>query len=223
MNLKKILQIGEKLEVYCDENDMCPKYYSMLQDIIDENDIIITIPMSNKTQATLILGQEVEITFFRDEAKFIFRARVIEHLKNENVDLLKLNRISPITRIQRRNYYRLKITLPIFIRLLNYYSNQDPNLEGWLKAYTLNLSGGGVKISFDRNLEEESLLECKLKINDEDLILKGKVVRCQLVEKDPIIRYEIGIAFIDITEYQRDLIIRFIFEEQRKLRKKGFI
>ena len=87
----------------------------------------------------------------------------------------------------------------------------------------MDISGGGVRILLDRNIEKGSLLECKLKINDEDLLLKGEVVRSQLIQQYPITKYEIGISFVDITEYQRDQIIGFIFEEQRKLRRKGFI
>lgn len=226
MSLKKILQVGEKIEVcYQGENIDSEKRncYSMVQDIVGQDEIIITAPMLQGNQMILSIGQKVEIIFFREKGQFIFEAEVIDRFKKENINLLKLNVVSSIKRIQRRNYYRLKITLPIYIRSLTDGSEENQNSEKWFKAYTLDISGGGVKISIDRSLEKGSLLECKLKINDEDLVLKGKVVRCQLAETDPIIRYEIGMSFVDITEYQRDLIIRFIFEEQRKLRKKGFI
>lgn len=226
MNLKKMLQIGEKIEVRYYEGAIDSEKrscYSMIQDIISQDELVITIPMVKGNQIILPLGQEVEIVFFRDEGQYIFKAKIEKRFKKENVDLLKLNRISSIKRIQRRNYYRLNITLPISIKLLTDKDKQSQNFKEWLKTYTMDISGGGVRILLDRNIEKGSLLECKLKINDEDLLLKGEVVRSQLIQQYPITKYEIGISFVDITEYQRDQIIGFIFEEQRKLRRKGFI
>ncbi len=226
MNLKKMLQIGEKIEVRYYEGAIDSEKrscYSMIQDMISQDELVITIPMVKGNQIILPLGQEVEIVFFRDEGQYIFKAKIEKRFKKENVDLLKLNRISSIKRIQRRNYYRLNITLPISIKLLTDKDKQSQNFKEWLKTYTMDISGGGVRILLDRNIEKGSLLECKLKINDEDLLLKGEVVRSQLIQQYPITKYEIGISFVDITEYQRDQIIGFIFEEQRKLRRKGFI
>lgn len=221
-----MLQIGEKIEVRYYEGAIDSEKrscYSMIQDIISQDELVITIPMVKGNQIILPLGQEVEIVFFRDEGQYIFKAKIEKRFKKENVDLLKLNRISSIKRIQRRNYYRLNITLPISIKLLTDKDKQSQNFKEWLKTYTMDISGGGVRILLDRNIEKGSLLECKLKINDEDLLLKGEVVRSQLIQQYPITKYEIGISFVDITEYQRDQIIGFIFEEQRKLRRKGFI
>lgn len=221
-----MLQIGEKIEVRYYEGAIDSEKrscYSMIQDMISQDELVITIPMVKGNQIILPLGQEVEIVFFRDEGQYIFKAKIEKRFKKENVDLLKLNRISSIKRIQRRNYYRLNITLPISIKLLTDKDKQSQNFKEWLKTYTMDISGGGVRILLDRNIEKGSLLECKLKINDEDLLLKGEVVRSQLIQQYPITKYEIGISFVDITEYQRDQIIGFIFEEQRKLRRKGFI
>ena len=209
-----MLQIGEKIEVRYYEGAIDSEKrscYSMIQDMISQDELVITIPMVKGNQIILPLGQEVEIVFFRDEGQYIFKAKIEKRFKKENVDLLKLNRISSIKRIQRRNYYRLNITLPISIKLLTDKDKQSQNFKEWLKTYTMDISGGGVRILLDRNIEKGSLL------------LKGEVVRSQLIQQYPITKYEIGISFVDITEYQRDQIIGFIFEEQRKLRRKGFI
>ena len=144
-----------------------------------------------------------------------------ERFKTDGLNLVKVSRISPVNRLQRRNYYRLKITLPIYVRILTNDPDKEP--DSWLEAYTLNLSGGGAKISVNRSIDKGTLIECLLRIKDQDLILRGEVLRCQLAQDDVISRYEIGIFFKDITEYQRDEIIKFIFEQQRKLRKKGLI
>jgi len=224
MDLSEMLVIGEKIDVrYKGKNEtetekLC---YSMVQDIVSQDEIIITMPMLEGVQIILEPEQEIEIDFFREEGCYSFKARVDERFKTDGLNLVKVSRISPVNRLQRRNYYRLKITLPIYVRILTNDPDKEP--DSWLEAYTLNLSGGGAKISVNRSIDKGTLIECLLRIKDQDLILRGEVLRCQLAQDDVISRYEIGIFFKDITEYQRDEIIKFIFEQQRKLRKKGLI
>ena len=42
-------------------------------------------------------------------------------------------------------------------------------------------------------------------------------------EDDELNRFMYGVAFDKIAELERNIIMRFIFEEQRKLAKKGLI
>lgn len=221
MGLDNVLQIGEKIEVrYRGDRANSKKEisYSMVQDVKSGDEIVISLPMLKGMTILLELGQEVEIIYYRDDGCFIFAAKVVEQFSVASASLIRLKKISSVKRLQRRNYFRLKVTLPIYIRELKEDPDQDPG--PWLKAYTLNLSGGGARISSNEKLDKGALLECRLELNEEEVILNGKVVRSQLVEDDPIVRYEIGLSFIDIAESDRDSIIKFIFQEQRKLRKK---
>jgi c-di-GMP-binding flagellar brake protein YcgR len=64
-------------------------------------------------------------------------------------------------------------------------------------------------------------VEGKLLLN-QDILFIGRVVRVINIHDRGKYNYEIGIEFDDISNMNRERIIGYIFEEQRKLLRKGW-
>lgn len=224
MTDKKMIALGEKVEIITNFADRREKvYFSMIQDILDEDTFVINLPMSKRERAFLYIGQEVAVNYFRCHGQYYFLAMVIERYEKENVYYFKLKKISDIHRLQRRNYFRLAKTIPIKIDILD--QDNKTNIET-INGYTFNICGGGVGVIVQQDLPVNTNVKCtfELKLGDniDKFSTKAKVVRCNHID-DQEDKFEVGICFEDMPEQQRDEIIKFIFNEQRRLRKRGLI
>jgi len=222
MLVKEVINIGEKIEVVLQERtDGDPKAcFSMVQDVPQDDELLITMPMLRGEPVVLSIGQRVKINFFRERGQFYFEAEVIDRQRTETVHLIRVKQTSPIHRLQRRSFYRLKIKLPILFRLID---ENESGSSGYIKAYTADISGGGMKLLTNENLQPGQQIECRISIGEEDLLdLNGLVVRVvPCVEGNH--KFEVGIKFVNIFESDRDRLIRFIFQQQRWLKARGFL
>lgn len=223
MLVKEVINIGEKIEVVIQERlDADSKTcFSMVQDVPQDDELLITLPMLKGQPVPLGIGQTVRINFFRDRGRFSFEAKVIERQSTEAVRLIRLKQISPMHRLQRRNFYRLKINLPVLFRLIE--QDSEPDRQGYIKAYTADISGGGLRLLTNEDLKPGQQVECRISIEDSNFLeLKGLVVRVATCVEGNY-KFEVGVKFIDILESERDKLIQFIFQQQRKLKAKGLI
>ncbi|MFO7294587.1 MAG: PilZ domain-containing protein [Clostridia bacterium] len=223
MLIKDAINVGEKIEVVVRGRlNADPKTcFSMVQDVPQDDELLITMPTIKGEPVVLAIGQRVTVNFFRERGQFYFEAEVMDRQQTEAIQLIRLKRVSPIHRIQRRNFYRLKINLPVLFRLAEQGNQADG--ANYIKAYTVDVSGGGMRLLTDEELKPGQQLECRLSIGEKDFLeLKGLVIRVGPCVEGHY-RFEAGIKFVDILESERDRLIRFIFQQQRRLKAKGLI
>lgn len=223
MVVKGVINIGEKIEVVVQErlNADEKACFSMIQDVPQDDELWITMPMLKGEPVVLSIGQRVRINFFRERGKFYFDAEVIDRERTDTVHLIRLKQVSPIHRLQRRNFYRLKINLPVGFQVIK--EDSDQGEVNYVKAYTADISGGGMRLLTDEKLEPGQQLKCRIPLGEKDFLeLKGLVVRVvPCVEGN--YKFEVGVKFVDILEVEQDRLIRFIFQQQRRLKAKGLI
>ena len=86
---------------------------------------------------------------------------------------------------------------------------------------TNDLSGGGIKITFNRGLKEGTRVELSFELERGEVInALGEIVRTEKVGEGND-RYWLAIKFTDILESDRNKIVKFVFKKQVELRKKG--
>lgn len=106
------------------------------------------------------------------------------------------------------------------IKSFNDETNRDIPFR---ETITSDLSGGGMRLLLNEKLEPGTYLECQLFTGtDRNIRFFGKVVRFEYTGSGGKYRYAAGIAYADIDEKEREEVIKYIFEEQRKLLKKGW-
>mgnify|MGYP002508601911 CR=1 FL=1 len=91
-------------------------------------------------------------------------------------------------------------------------------------ATITDISGGGARFNSSNMHKQNSLLYLRIPIeqNGEKKIfeLKGEVVTSGILPKRTDY-YETRIKFVDIDRNEREQIVRFIFEQERKMLRNG--
>lgn len=211
------LQAGEKIELLLkrDNDKYTEVYFSKIEDVIDSKTYAISRPVSGGRYTYLSLGQEIGVAYFREDAEYVFDARVIERIKYGETVSAVISVISERRKLQRRNYYRLGIMIPVMLE----YKHMGITVVN--KLDTADISGGGIRLISPENINIGQEVTMSIAIPGvEGNLIKGRVVRSIHSERNKK-RYDIGVEFLDIHPRIRQLIIQYIFAKQRELLKKG--
>ncbi|MFP4198007.1 MAG: flagellar brake protein [Halanaerobium sp.] len=210
----KQLEINQKLEIEVLTGSYQGNYLSKVADFRDQG-IIITGLYREGAPLPIRLNQPINVYYTTDRAAYKFKSKVLKRT-NKPIPLLLIEPADSVIRIQRRDYFRLDVTGKIDV----YKEVDDKNYPKKIsEASLLDISGGGVQMQLKKKIKkgEEILIALKNILAPKELI-KSKVVRTHK-ENDELYNY--GVQFIEIEEEQRETIIQWIFEYQRKNRQKG--
>lgn len=221
MSILSRLKVGERLNVERYEGNINMDKKSMLNaQLIDltKNYAYISVPAYRGQRYPLYRGQKISISYYRDAGEYQFYGEVIKETDN-NILAYAIRPISELSKIQRRNYYRLPIAINVYIE------KKQASGRGKIECITKDISGGGIRAVCDENIEEGQGVRIELFLDEDDkdfgITIDGVVVRN--IRDRVTNSYELGIMFEKITQANEDKIHAFIFEKQRLLRKKGLI
>ena len=146
--------------------------------------------------------------------------------------ILVLDLTSQLQKLQRREYYRFSCALELKSRLCSpeeiqayemnrrYMVDNDSALQ---RSVVVDISGGGLRFVANFRYDEGSTIYCSYRLpgnnNDKEYEMICNVLKVQELESRPGL-FEHRIQYIYIDETSREDIIHFIFEEERKIRKK---
>lgn len=236
----KDLKIGAKLEIHLIDKfgkNAGYNYTSLLLDIVDESNIIIAYPMRKSRLVFIPTESRVEIVLsHKNHGLLVFEGTVTARSDKENLAALHIKVDTELQRIQRRQYFRLICYLDVAYRLLD-----DKNIENgrelannnkqqknedlkYKKAVSSDLSGSGICIVTDEKLSVGSNIEVLISLDGRTSVKAiCRVIRSLMDENNSKTRYKTGMHFVEISKHDRDLIIKYLFNLQRELIKKGFL
>lgn len=219
-DFKKHLIIGQKIQLELAINNETRQYLSQIEGYSNDDTIEILTPISQNRLVYLPNDTTLKVIIFKGDAVFDFKAKVIEK-KLGTIPTVKLQIVSGLNKTQRRNYFRLKVIKDMEARLVE---NLKENKFGEkFKGNMLDISAGGVLMIASKELQEGDIVEFALPLSSgKNIILFGKIVRKSYTVNAKY-KYEYGLQFENISEFERNEITKYIFEEQRKMIKKGLI
>lgn len=210
--------IGNRIEIAF-LNTMPAKdiYISQFTEFKDDNHIIISTPIKGGNVLKVDFETRLFVYFIFKYDLYRFKAKVVNKFKKNDIYYLEIEMIESFENIQRREFYRFKTVLDIEIERFEH------DLKETFKCNVNDLSGGGICATTNKLLKLSETVNGTLFLKDGNkIIFKGKVVRVsELLGKLPGNQY--GIRYLDITNKDREIIIKYIFYEELKLRKKGLI
>ena len=224
--LSKYVKPGNKVEIqavehvkYVDGGDRKKVYSSMVSDILSDDQLEILMPMEKSKLILLPVNAEYDVYFYTEAGLYQCFVKVIDRYKQNNQFILCLELTSNLRKFQRREYYRLGCALEMNARPLEKeeikaIQNDDTYLVPGLplkRSVIVDISGGGIRFVGDYCYEPDSLICCKY-----NLATDGK--SRELPDRPGL--YEHRAQYIHIDTAEREEIIRFIFEEERKHRKR---
>lgn len=116
----------------------------------------------------------------------------------------------PSPEIDRREYYRITVTLPICLQ------TQTDATEGTLIEKSVNLSAGGIGLVVNRPFQPNDILSCTLLLAEQVPFKSSiEVVRVDSLPYPPD-TYRLHARFIEMTRENRELLVRHILQFQRE-------
>lgn len=221
-----MLEIGTKIYLVHKSNDEEGDKKEQLRcrfvDREDDESILVDYPINEvteKQQLFLLEGERFLATFIgKDGAVYEFDTEIIAR-KRTNVPMLQLEDPGKehYRRIQRRDYVRVEAVLDVVVHPL--HREKVP-----FQTVLVDISGGGCKIVWpkekDVSLGENYRLELvlPLKPKEERIEIIGEVVRVNAPQTDSD-KKRVSFKFIEISEGDRQKIIKFCFDRQLVMRK----
>ena len=204
-------------------------YSSQVLDFPGVNIVRVSMPVHEGRLVPLSIGDEYACCFYTTKGLYSSKTVVINRAKEGNLFIADMELKTPLKKIQRREYYRFKCHIPVKYRILSekelvQYSKKELQLEEvkdyeWKNGVITDLSGGGIK--FVASVQEQPASELQLVFNlydgDEScyMLLNGYLITSYRSERNTKI-YEHRVKFTKIEPKQREKIIGYIFEEERK-------
>ncbi|MDK2917408.1 MAG: hypothetical protein PWQ37_141 [Candidatus Petromonas sp.] len=217
-NVSSLVKAGNRIEIEIEEAGSSIRMKSDVIKVTGNNTIAVSSPIYKGKIYPISNGSKISIIFYKkNTGKFYFLGEVVKRDHKNNLSILYIKKISDIFRLQRRSYFRLSIVLNLNIDIV-----ENGTVIKSIPAISKDISGGGLRIICKEKVKEGTLVSCNIPIDDEQVKITGKIVRCEAIP-DSINKHDIGIEFVSIDEKIRTKIISFIFDKQRKLIKKGLI
>lgn len=214
MDYRKILIPGLSVDLVIPEGDLAGQYKTHL-DEVGEKILSVFAPMSQGQVVPLREGTRAKIIFWDDVAAYAVETVIIQRIAVP-VPVLVLELPSDIRRVQRRNFVRVPAFYPVTFR-----SVDRKGLSDTKKGTMLDLSGGGMRFQTGESVEMGAILLAYLDLPSGPMQSSARVCRVDKVPDSK--QYSISVDFYQITERERDRIIRCVFDLQRSMRKKGLV
>ena len=207
-------------------------YVSRVLDILSEDSLEIEMPIEQSKLILLPIDSEYDVVFYGETGLYQCYARIVDRYKSNNVYILVLELTSDLRKFQRREYYRYSCAIEMSTRVLTEEEIQaiekkEPyELKLGLPLQTniiVDISGGGIRFTSEEKYETGSLLYCTYPLvvrgERKQYEVLGKILSVKKIENKPGV-LEYRMEYFNLNVNIREEIIRFIFEEERKSRKK---
>ncbi len=210
------IQLGDKVELLTelDEDGNQEHYFSSVQEMVD-GELLITAPIIQGRIEPLELFRTYGMCVYTFRGLYRCEIEVVSREKRSNLFLLTIRLKSDLVKYQRRQYYRMDCILQ--------FSFKGADTDEWYKAVILDISGGGIRFYTTKELKVDDSIfnHIMLDINEKqnNLFLGGKVVNVERHDRGREVQFEVREAFDSIEENDRETIIKYIFDEERRRRR----
>ncbi len=237
--LTRLLSPGDKIDIRGVERlrgdgpeDNKKIYYSQVHDILSSDRMEIVMPTEQTKLVLLPVDGVYDLVIYTQGIIYQCFARIVDRYKSNNMYLLAVELTSNIRKYQRREFYRFSCALEMSVRLLDedetnsVEQNEKTELKRELpagKAVIVDISGGGLRFISSTLYEADSLVYCKYNLFISGALkefnIAGKILNVKPMENRKGV-YEHRVKYIGLEVEKREEIIRYIFQEERKNRKK---
>jgi c-di-GMP-binding flagellar brake protein YcgR len=209
------IAINDLLQVQLTEDQNSATHHSRINDI-SEGKLIIAWPTHGGMRLIVHRDQILLFHFLRDDVPHEFTG-LVDEMNATGIPQLTIIPSSPITRIQRRQNFRIKCMLPVEITgsWTNPPNESVPSSS--IRTTTTDLSASGISIRYSKLIPENSLVEVKLALPDNAPAIR---IPCRVVYSDSPaesqLLYRTGLRFLAISESERARIVRHVYRSQLK-------
>ncbi len=211
-------------------------YISSVFGITKQQEIIFHIPTRKGHIVTIPMNVPFNAVFNTKHGMFQLTGEITKRGKLENFPVYVFEPSTTLSKVQRRDYYRFQCYIPIKVlpipedvALLPNMELIEDDLEKYGNTYgipvsgnILDISGGGAKFHANADVVTDRYMYVSFKLICYTLNTTINVIarRVKSEYKENLNIYEHRIEFLFKEPEDRETIIKYIFDEERRLRKK---
>jgi c-di-GMP-binding flagellar brake protein YcgR len=205
-------------------------------DVNNNGNMVIDMPMYKGKIILLSVGTRYEMIFYTRNGLYRGVGQVTDRYKDGKFFMVRMELKTKLTKFQRREYFRLQCILSVDGWELSRdealtISNDelakritDPEIVATMaNGIIVDISGGGIRFISERRHEEDDCMIIRTQLQneslDQELLVLVSVVSCRKASPN-MERYETRAEFMHLGKSLRETIIKYIFDEDRKIRKK---
>lgn len=219
-------------------------YVSQLIDLADTDVIHIATPIVSSTPIILNVGENYRLCFYSAKGLFKCDCIILKNQRENNLLIAVVRITTALVKYQRRQYYRLECIHDIEYRIItreeeiletrlkaNDYIDEEEVKKSrkrllilkdiWFPGTIKDISGGGIRFTSAAVHEKSDKLQIKLDLPI-GAGIKNMLVTAVIITTERVINrvglYEYRVEFSDISKRDREDLIKYIFEEERKRR-----
>lgn len=216
-----MLKIGDSLTLELRYSDKQEKYRCKLVERKNQY-LYIDYPIGMETNRTAFLldGTQVKCSFVdQDGSVYLFETEVLGRVK-ENIPMLIL--MFPgeeqLIKIQRRQFVRIEISVDVAIHPV--HQEFKP-----FTTVTDDISAGGAAILAPNNIDFKNGQElyCWIVLPMQNgeyhyFKFKSRMIRSKNLDET---QNKVSLQFLETNSHERQILLRFCFDQQVSMRKKG--
>lgn len=222
------------------------KFGSQLLDFDNVRIAKISMPIYENRVVPLDVGDVYELCFFTNSGLYQCKARIHRRYTENKMHVLDVLFISELKKFQRRKFYRLDCMFPFKYRMVSdveltirerlktkqwenkeekqrYQLTLEEIAKEWKEGTISDLSGGGMRFHTRDEMERGAIIEVMLPLSLQSgivpLTFMMKVIACTHYSGSRI-AYEIRGEFQDVKDTEREVVVKYVFEEQRRRLRK---
>lgn len=248
--VKDIVLIGDKIHIRPLDHSGKPiqnlqPFVSQLTEYGIDGIINIAAPIVNNQIIRLRKGINYLLYFYSDKGLYQSRAEVIDNIRENNIIITRVRLTSDLEKIQRRQFYRLELIHDIEYRIITVEEDilnkklsskdvTDAKVEEykirlseldrkWEKVSITDLSGGGTRFNTDKiyNPGDKIIIRMEFVVGGiyRRLDINGVILSSTKLFNNHE-AFEYRVEFKDFDRKDREYLIKYIFEEERRRRNK---
>ncbi len=234
------IKVGNRMEISLRKNDSKGRVYiSQVEDMYANEQLLILMPISYGRLVKLPLNEIYSFMFFTEKGMYRYDGKITKYISQDNYYFMLLQIVSEGEKVQRRSFFRFNCLLPLrFSKVIEDPEHDEDKQEEKqgevtfpLVADTINaeeklskgvikdIGGGGIRFITNEDIGDVEKIKCLIVLKSNYLIVLGKVLQKQQFPKSNY-KYQYRVEFIDIKPDEQAQIVKFIFDEQRKVLQK---
>lgn len=219
-------------------------YVSQLMDFIDFDVIHIATPIAGSVPVILNVGENYNLCFYSNKGLYQCNCTILKNIRENNIMIAVVRITTNLEKFQRRQFYRLEYMLDVKFHLITreeetlsnrlkaneFQSEEEAEAcklklsqleEHWSSAILKDISGGGTRFTTEEALNKDNRIRLNLNL-EFDKGMKNLRLEAVVIMADKVMNksglYEYRVEYTDIMKGDREDLIRYIFEQERKRR-----
>ena len=230
------IRISQEINQKRETDEPVQSFVSSVFDVLPNGMLALTMPTHGGRILLLPTGIRYEFVFTTDKGLLKAEGIIEQRYKQDNFYLFSVRLTTPLEKFQRREFFRLPCLIPMtFITLDERAASVEKMSQihdllqseaGTSKIYgkgtIVDISGGGIRFVSPRDIRQSKYLLLNFTLSgskgDVAAELLGRIVAAYPKKETDQFTYRVKILFKDTK--LREQIVRFVFEEERKIRKR---